>query len=1786
MKTRKLLAIAMLAAGFGAAVHAQTPLYQWSFNGVSGTGVPSITAGGGTLSTLGSGSFTGAGPSGAATDFAYNGTGTSDGATSAADISGLGTLNQMTVTFWIRSSVAYTSQGNSSARLLMLGNSTSYDESNPGSAPGFSLALAGSTGLQYNINKGVQPSQGSVFTPYAANQWVFVVVEYDGTAGGAYYSGAMGTALGNSSRNMAIMTGTDAASIGAPTMVPMTISDYSTSPGPITNTATMCLLVGNRNNGSVNRGFMGRIDDIRIYNSLLTSNQLETVRTSDLPTVLTVGTPTASVANPVRQGTTDTLSATVIGGTAPYTYQWLTDGGSGGSLTNIPGATNATYNANTTGVTFGANYSYSLMVTDSVLATATSSVPAVVNVYQLVWQTATNSTTTNTLGFSFVNNSGSGLTSTTNTAFLFSTNSAGAPGYAQTNWNNCAQTGDNYSGGFAVSNSLGSATPLIVSWAGNGVASTGTATNLNTSDGKLMDGYLAMGYANQTTGTVGTNVANSPATTKPLVYVGGLKAWYLAQGAEGFGLVVYQTAGSSYDTTFDWVQSVTGSPTNGSMSAGADLTPRLYNVHSSQFSGTYTKIPGTATNQANKYYGANYCVFQGLTNDAVLVRSGDTNEPWGSASMNGFQIVPVYATAPTATAPTFSPASPVYSGVPVTVAEAATGDAINTALYYQWLTDGGSGGSLTNMPNATNATVTLTPASSGSSYTMQFQVIVTNFMGSVTSSVSVLTVNPGAPVVNNNTSPSNSVYAFANGSVTFTANFNGSLPMTNQWATSSSYPLTGATNNTLVLTNLQTTADGTYQLLVTNAQGNNTSSAATLTVLTDPAAPDVSTPYPYDVFTNGPVAYWRFNETTLDVSANSVQAYDYSGHNLNATYGSGTYPVDDGLDSPSFPGFESVNQSVELENGLTGSYLTVPPLNLNTNTVTISMWINPNTVVGTYWGLLMWANTTNGDKAGFGFGSTQSNSVAELGYTWNTNSPSTYGFHSGLYPPTGQWSFVSLVITPTNSTIYLYYTDGSGTHLSKAVQTIANSPEAFGGSGGTVWIGMDAYTGRTFDGFIDEVSVFNKSLSEAQIQGLYSAGSGVVGVAPYITSDTSATPANFSSYFPGQVPAVTLTANGDGMPVPAYMWQAGAGGVFTNLVDGGSFAGSGSGTLTINPVTPATYLDYRLLLTNVSGSATSSVYTVSQPIVPNGLWTARFQITPTEWGQTGNSGSFTGLGVLGSGTYWNSVPAYGWGQSAAWSSATSYQDNGSTNSGITCTLTGGSNVSSGPYATNDVRGLLSQVVGVFGTGYTTNSIALANMPNGYYNLAIHGACAGWNDRGATFRVHGMNGDQIAGTTNTPQVALYQDYVTTVLFTNVEVTNGILNVDVEPTPIVPSHNPNTEGYYNAVEVQLASYGLPTVAFSGTPVTGAAPLAVVFTNTTIGSVTNSAWNFGDGNTVAVPSTANVTNTYATAGTYTVSLVVAGLGGVGTLTNTAYIVVTNAVVISSDASLSYLALSPLGALTPNFNTTLTNYMATNAIGTTSVTVTVTNTSALATNALFLNGVLQGSPAAGSLAGTVAVAVGSGNVIQVVVTAQDGVTTSTNTVTVTVLPSTNAYLTSLVLNPAGQAGLTTSFVSTTESYLATNAYGYTPTFTVVNADLTATNSLIYNNITNGLASGVASTTPTLNLTLGVTNVAQVQVTAQDGVTVQTYVVNIVEQPSQTVPHLTNSVSGNNLVLSWPGDHLGYRLLVQTNNLNKGVSGNIGDWGTVPGSTNLTGTSITILKTGVTNMYYKLVYP
>ena len=84
--------------------------------------------------------------------------------------------------------------------------------------------------------------------------------------------------------------------------------------------------------------------------------------------------------------------------------------------------------------------------------------------------------------------------------------------------------------------------------------------------------------------------------------------------------------------------------------------------------------------------------------------------------------------------------------------------------------------------------------------------------------------------------------------------------------------------------------------------------------------------------------------------------------------------------------------------------------------------------------------------------------------------------------------FVAYVITPTNTTIYLYYVANGTTNLLKAVNNLTNAPEAF--SGGTTWLGGDNWNnGRTFNGSIDEVAVFTNAMSESQIQGLFLGGS-------------------------------------------------------------------------------------------------------------------------------------------------------------------------------------------------------------------------------------------------------------------------------------------------------------------------------------------------------------------------------------------------------------------------------------------------------------------------------------------------------------------------------------------------------------------------------------------------------------------------------------------------------------------------------------------------------------------------
>jgi uncharacterized repeat protein (TIGR01451 family) len=78
---------------------------------------------------------------------------------------------------------------------------------------------------------------------------------------------------------------------------------------------------------------------------------------------------------------------------------------------------------------------------------------------------------------------------------------------------------------------------------------------------------------------------------------------------------------------------------------------------------------------------------------------------------------------------------------------------------------------------------------------------------------------------------------------------------------------------------------------------------------------------------------------------------------------------------------------------------------------------------------------------------------------------------------------------------------------------------------------------------------------------------------------------------------------------------------------------------------------------------------------------------------------------------------------------------------------------------------------------------------------------------------------------------------------------------------------------------------------------------------------------------------------------------------------------------------------------------------------------------------------------------------------------------------------------------------------------------------------------------------------------------------------------PVTSQPHLTNSISGSNLVMQWPVDHTGWRLLQQTNHLSSGISSNTNDWGTVAGSATNNSANIPINPIAPAD-FFRLVYP
>src|SRR6185503_10544405 len=167
------------------------------------------------------------------------------------------------------------------------------------------------------------------------------------------------------------------------------------------------------------------------------------------------------------------------------------------------------------------------------------------------------------------------------------------------------------------------------------------------------------------------------------------------------------------------------------------------------------------------------------------------------------------------------------------------------------------------------------------------------------------------------------------------------------------------------------------------------------------------------------------------------------------------------------------------------------------------------------------------------------------------------------------------------------------------------------------------------------------------------------------------------------------------------------------------------------------------------------------------------------------------------------------------------------------------------------------------------------------------------------------------------------------------------------------------------------------------------------------------------------------------------------------------------SSNANLSALTMSK-GTFSPTFTSGTINY--TDAVGNAITSLTVKPTTSGGNATVTVNGIAVTS---GTASGPINLNVGQ-NIVTIVVTAQNGTTTKTYTVTVTRAESSNADLSSLkmskgIFSPAFDSG-TTSYADAVGN--AITSITVTPT----TADPTATVKVNGNLVTSGTASNPIS--------------------------------------------------------------------------------------------------------------------
>ena len=371
----------------------------------------------------------------------------------------------------------------------------------------------------------------------------------------------------------------------------------------------------------------------------------------------------------------------------------------------------------------------------------------------------------------------------------------------------------------------------------------------------------------------------------------------------------------------------------------------------------------------------------------------------------------------------------------------------------------------------------------------------------------------------------------------FTVAATGTPPLVYQWSFNGTN-INGATNSILTLTNIQLNQAGGYSVLITNAYGSTNSSTAALSV---------NLPPPCDQVPAGIMAWWPAEGNANDI-INS---------NNGTANGALTYAA--GLDGLAFvfdesTSYVSVPASPTLDIGSSGSG------------ITIETWIEPNSFnINTSGGpIIEWdSSTTDGLQLWVGNNAISAN-IKDL-------SNGAHTMNASAIMSSNTWQHLALTYDKTNGWAYIYFngnivsSNNFGTIIPQTTYPLNIGRRT----------GEPIGNGETYGGLIDELSIYNRALSQAEIQAIVSVGSGGKCFTP--------TPPFIITQPVGKTNLIGTTAsfsvNATGTSPLAYQWSFNS----TNI------NGATNSVLILNNVQLSQAGNYSVLITNLYGSTNSSI---------------------------------------------------------------------------------------------------------------------------------------------------------------------------------------------------------------------------------------------------------------------------------------------------------------------------------------------------------------------------------------------------------------------------------------------------------------------------------------------------------------------------------------------------------------------------------------------------------------------